>query len=223
MRSTKPTMAMRMVIAGADVEVVDQKLGQCPDGRTPAAFDCRKIMLRLFGERVELCVSLLQRHPRGESGKYIQETILAAIGRPVLGGESDRRPELRREAKVPEISGHDAGYHIILAVEAHGLSHDRRIRSVATLPQPMAQDDDMVVPGLVLPGEESAAQLRNGAEDGEIVCGDRGVRNCFRLLSGTRQAASPIFIRGADFREEMLVASPEEVVGRRNWIRTCLK
>jgi hypothetical protein len=49
------------------------------------------------------------------------------------------------------------------------LSNERRIRTETALPQAVTEDEDMVVPWLILACEERSTQLRGDSEDRKIV------------------------------------------------------
>ena len=139
---------------------MNEKIRHPPYGGAPAALGTRKILLRPMRIDVNLRTRLLEGDAGREPGKHIQIASLAAAGCSVGRSQRQRRPELGRESEQAELRRHHTGYHVVLTVQAHRSSHDRRIRTETALPQAMAEDEHMVMPWLIFARDERPSKLR---------------------------------------------------------------
>src|SRR4051812_31775623 len=95
--------------------------------------------------------------------------------------EGERHPELVGHA-VHLAGRHDTDYGVRFGVHADGLSDDVSISTKAALPQPVGEDDDVVLAGLVLVQPEVAADHRRYTESGKVARGRLGAGNLLRTF-----------------------------------------
>src|SRR5277367_2926865 len=143
---------------------MNEKIRHPPYGGAPTALGAGKILLSPMRIDVDLRTRLLQGDAGREPGKHIQIAILAAGGCSVRRSQRQWRPELGRESKQAEFRRHHTGHHVVLTVQSHRSSHDRRIRTETALPQAMAEDEHMVMPWLIFAHDERPAKLRRDAK-----------------------------------------------------------
>ena len=100
----------------------------------------------------------------------------AVVGAERVSVDEQRLPDLRRLVGEREAGRHHADDVDLAPVERDRLSHDRGIAREAPRPQRVAENRDVVAPGLLLFREERAADRRAHAERGEHTgCRDRDV------------------------------------------------
>ena len=103
----------------------------------------------------------------------IDQVVVHAADRPVRLAPRERRPELRAPGKV-ELRRHHADHRVASAVELEFPADGVGGAPEMALPEVMAHDDDLVLPGIVLSGRERAAHRRPGPHHGEEVGRDHG-------------------------------------------------
>ena len=137
-------------------------------------------------------VGPLDRDPRLQSP--IDGQIVLVVRGLALRRERDRHPEFFRVRIQIERGRHHADDTIGLSAQPDVLTDDRRIGSEASRPEPMAQDDDLLVTRLILRVGVRATERRPHAEDGEERRGRPRADDPFRR-SRERQVEARILNR----------------------------
>src|SRR6185503_3953664 len=167
----KPYRAKKNHQRGSDV--TDELVTQRRDRYSPSLVEVRILLFIAPCERVHLRLRSLDCDVGLQPGDRKQVSALANAG---VGPERHRQPEIRLladhrtlldiERNVP---GHDADHRRALAVERYVLANYRWISSKATLPEPVAQDRDIVLSLLSFFGHEGASLHRGSSEQVEEV------------------------------------------------------
>jgi hypothetical protein len=128
----------------------------------------------------------------------------------------ERSPKLRFEEVKAGSRGHDANHSVQLSVETYARSDDRAIAAEPRCPEPMAEDDDVIVARLIVIGSEGPADPGVQAEDVEVGRRHERSFDVHWLLSGPNRDAAPR--RGGDALEDVTLRDPIEVIqaGRRS-------
>src|SRR5580700_2664691 len=109
--------------------------------------------------------------------------------------ERERNPEICRDREL-DVFVHHANDCVRSTVDGHRLSEHSAVGSEATLPQPVAQDDHLIVAKLVFARRKGAALGRMYAERKKEIGGDSGAVNALRFA-----CARQVHVKGTVGRE----------------------
>jgi hypothetical protein len=186
----------------------DQHVGEAVYGYAASLVRPGKCGGEPLSNHVHLRPRVLEGHARFELGAATEP---AKIARHVCRLERQRRPDDGGGAIERPLRQH-ADDGVSLAIQQNVAPDKGWIGPEATLPEHMAQEHDMIVPGLVLPGKERAAERRLSTEDVEVADRETRASNRHRLaLAGQR--CPPTNLRGHVLEDGVLLR-PIEIVER---------
>ena len=152
----------------------------------------RVVLLQLLAERGHVARPLLHGHAGFQAPDHPEELVRALVDTELLGLERERRPQIRLpHVEVVEGRRHHADDLIRFAIELQRRAKHVRTASEEPLPQAGADDDNVITTGLVLPGQEGAAQVRRHPEHAKVArcCRERG--HAFGLRAARQVCAPP--------------------------------
>ena len=191
--------------------VAGQLIGQAHDPGAPAGVEGRKHPRQL---RVNPRHVLLRLGDRDTRSHPCDGHEPAAAWRTGIGLEPDRLPDIDLPVENREPGRHHADHDLRPAVELNRLIDDRRVRTEAPPPEPVADHHD-VRGRVVVSRLEQSPLLRRNAQDGRQRRGDVLHRKFFRRAAAARERGLE---RQADRRnvlERMVHLAPvQEVAGR---------
>ena len=181
------------------------------DGATLVRLGIRRF--ETFGDAIEFGLRMGLRDSGFEAGEG-SETAVAAFGE-VLGGAShpERDPSFRLVRNSAEPGRHDANDGPGAAIELHGASDDGGVRTEASLPQAVAQDDDGVaLRHFVLFRKEGPPKGGAHSKQVEVRLGDNLRPDALGFIdTGERHGAG---IERGHGLEGAALGAPIEVIGK---------
>src|SRR5262245_10291903 len=125
-----------------------------------------------------------------------------------------RQPELLFSTGEPEMRRHHADDRIRMGVERQSLPDDAGVAAEAPLPQRMTENDHALGLRAVFLWSENAPQRWWDAKQWEQACRNALSLNPLRLA--TPGQAHAVIPEGGDLREDAILLTPVNEVGRRN-------
>jgi hypothetical protein len=151
----------------------------------------RKVVTEPYRDGLELLLRLLRRRARLQSP--VDAEVVLVVQDFLRRRKRDRGPQLFAVGREIERLRHDARDQVAGAVHPGRAADDRGVAAETARPQPMAQDDDPFVPGLILLGGEGAPQQRAHAHHVEVVRGDLRADDALgRRAVGQVEAREPL-------------------------------
>ena len=128
--------------------------------------------------------------------------------------EGHRHPdiELAAGAEGRKAARKNAEHGERLFVEQNIFADDRGIGAETALPQPIANDRDLIVANLIFFGDEVAAENRLDAKQTEEICGSVDAENLFGFI-GAGEVVEPGAPGGKLFEGMVLIAPIEKLSG----------
>ena len=105
------------------------------------------LLLQPRSNRRHFCLRLFQAGARFHARDHLEIMVSALLG--FIGREGNRNPKLVCAARKLETFRHDSDYRETLAIQIDWLTDDRRITSKPSLPQTVAQNDDVICAGSI--------------------------------------------------------------------------
>src|SRR3989442_15197111 len=120
------------------------------------------------GHRLHVGPSLSQRQIRFDPSKHQVTVTAAVIWAQVVRSEGERLPHFGVQRIVKSLRQHAYDHHRP-AVDRKLSPDNGRVAAEASLPKPVAEQENLVMPGLALLRQKNAARDRLETEDGKQV------------------------------------------------------
>src|ERR1044072_847761 len=170
----------------------------------------RVLLFEPCANSIHLCLSLLARDALLEPREHAERLPITVVD---SGREVQRRPYLC--ARSPErgelkIGRHDADDGVAFAVERNLLPDDGLVAAEPALPEAIAQDNDMLVTGLIFSRKKRAAKQWVYAEQMKHIGGQLQSVEVFGPVTA-RKIRRPV-LRGSHLVEKLILILQVEKV-----------
>ena len=95
-----------------------------------------------------------------------------------------------------EITWHNANDGVFLAVKSNRSANYPRVKSESALPEALAQDHNVTLPGPVIAGYKGTAQLGSGADQLKVIGGNLKCPQTLRFTAFSEVKTPGIITRG---------------------------
>ena len=144
-------------------------------------------LLELLGEHPHLGLGLAHRDPGSQAADRIQPVVAPVVALLVGEGQGPPRVHPAPHEGVVGAGRHDADDGRGLAVHAHRAAHHRRIRGVASRPEPVAQHHDVALARAVFLGVKTRPRAGGMPRSGKEVARGHDAVHAVGRLAGLGQ------------------------------------
>ena len=116
--------------------------------------------------------------PREDS----EEPGIALGAEKVVAQGNERNPDLRLKVRKSKSAGHDSDDGVPVAIELQGFADYFGVATESSFPQFVAQNNNLIMAGLILSGEDGSAERGCDAENMEEIRRNAGTCDSLRTL-----------------------------------------